>query len=343
MQGKKNKKMVIGISIGDIAGIGPEVIIKTFQDDRMFDICTPVLFGNSKVISFYKNLLNIEKINYNSIKSFDHINSKSLNIAVAWEGEVAIEPGKPSEETGNCAYLSILKACEALKEGTIDALVTAPIDKSVLTHPDFNSKGHTGYITRFFGAKDALMLMVEKDLRIAVVTEHIPVSEVSQHLNQEIIQRKVEIAHRSLQEDFGISTPKIAVLGLNPHAGDSGAIGKEEIDIIIPAVDELRKKKMQVFGPYSADGFFGTGQYKKFDCTIAMYHDQGLVPFKMLAFEEGVNFTAGLNIVRTSPDHGTAMDIAGKGLADHSSFNAAIYGAVDILRGRKSLENEDNS
>ena len=337
---QRNKKMIIGISIGDIAGIGPEVIIKTFQDDRMFDICTPILFGNPKVISFYKNMLNVDKIRYNSVKSFDHLSSNSLNISLAWDGEITIQPGKPNEETGKCAYMSILKACEALKAGKIDALVTAPIDKSVLTHEDFQSKGHTGYITRFFEAKDSLMLMVQDQLRIGVITEHVPISEVSKHITKELIQRKIQIAHKSLQNDFGIDAPKIAVLGLNPHAGDSGAIGNEENDIIIPAVDELRKTKIQVFGPYSADGFFGTAQYQKFDCILAMYHDQGLLPFKMLAFEEGVNFTAGLSVIRTSPDHGTAMNIAGKGAADHSSFNAAIYGAIDIWKSRKQVASE---
>lgn len=325
----KNNKTIVGISIGDVAGIGPEVIIKTFLDDRIFKHCTPVLFGNPKVIGYYRKALDIENLKYSTIKNFSHLAHNSLNISLAWEDEINITPGKPSEETGKVAMLSLEAAVNALKEKHIDVLVTAPINKKVIQNERFKYPGHTQYLQDQFSEKDSLMFMVSDELNVGVVCDHVPLKNVHEKITKAAILSKLKLMNESLRVDFGIERPKIAVLGLNPHAGDNNLIGTEETDIIIPAIAEAKKQGVLATGPYAADGFFGACKYLAFDGILAMYHDQGLIPFKFLA-QNGVNYTAGLPIVRTSPDHGTAEDIAGNGKASPESFRNAIYKALDI-------------
>ncbi|MCB0512289.1 MAG: 4-hydroxythreonine-4-phosphate dehydrogenase PdxA [Bacteroidetes bacterium] len=335
MSNPNREKIRVGITIGDAAGVGPEIIMKTFSDDRLFKQFTPIVFGNPRVFSFYKKALNIEKFQYASIKDYKNLSHNSINIVPVWEDEFAISPGQPSSETGKFAFLSLKAACEALKNGDIDVLVTAPINKNVIQSAEFNNTGHTEYLQKFFGAKDNLMFLVADDIKVGLVTNHEPISEVAKNITKEKIQRKIQLINKSLQEDFGIDKPKVAVLGLNPHAGDKGLVGQEELDIIFPAVKEMRdQQNIIAFGPYPADGFFASDNWTKFDAILAMYHDQGLIPFKYIAGAEGVNFTAGLSVVRTSPDHGTAENIAGKGVADETSFRNAIYKAVDIFNNR---------
>lgn len=334
MSNQNQEKIKVGLTIGDAAGVGPELIMKIFSDDRLYKQFTPIVFGNPRVFSYYKKSMDLEKFQYSSIKNYQHLSHNSLNIMPVWNEEFSINPGQPSEETGKYALMSLQAACEALKEKQIDVLVTAPINKNVIQSEAFNVAGHTEYLQNYFGAQDNLMFMVSDTLRVGLVTNHVPISQVAQKITKELVLRKINLMHQSLQEDFGIDKPKIAVLGLNPHAGDNGLIGKEELEQIFPAVEEARKNNMVVFGPYPADGFFGSTNYRKFDGILAMYHDQGLIPFKYIAREEGVNFTAGLNIVRTSPDHGTAEAIAGKGIADETSLRNAIYKAIDIYNNR---------
>ncbi|MBL7734980.1 MAG: 4-hydroxythreonine-4-phosphate dehydrogenase PdxA [Chitinophagaceae bacterium] len=334
------QKPAIGISIGDLNGIGTELIIKTFSDQRMLELCTPVIFGSNKVINFYRKSAADIPLNYQNIKDLSRINPKQLSIFNCWEEDVAIQPGQLTEAGGKYAIKSLKAAAEALKENKIQGLVTAPIHKNNTQSPDFNFTGHTPYLKQLFGVNDVLMLMVAGNFRVGLVTEHLPVKEVAAHITRENILSKLAILHGSLIRDFGIDKPKIAVLGLNPHAGDEGLIGKEEETIIKPAIKEARYKHL-VMGPYSADAFFARQQYEKFDAVLAMYHDQGLIPFKSLAISEGVNFTAGLPAIRTSPDHGTAFDIAGKNKADHSSFLAAIYECLDIIN-RRNIYRENN-
>jgi 4-hydroxythreonine-4-phosphate dehydrogenase len=335
-------KPVIGISIGDINGIGAELIIKTFADVRVLELCTPVVFASNKVINFYRKSIPEVNFNYQSNKDFNRIAHKQVNVYNCWEEEVAINPGQLTETGGSYAVKSLIAAVEALKNKNIQGLVTAPIHKKNTQSEQFNFTGHTPYLKNAFGAKDVLMLMVAGNFRVGLVTEHIPVSEVSKHITRENILSKLNILKESLAKDFGIDKPKIAVLGLNPHAGDEGLIGKEDEEIIKPAIKDA-KHNMLVFGPYSADAFFARGQHHKFDAVLAMYHDQGLIPFKSLALTEGVNYTAGLNAVRTSPDHGTAFDIAGKNKADTSSFLAAIYACIDIINQKEEFkENHKN-
>ncbi len=335
-------KPVIGISIGDINGIGAELIIKTFSDVRVLELCTPVVFASNKVINFYRKSIPEVNFNYQSNKDFNRIAHKQVNVYNCWEEEVAINPGQLTETGGSYAVKSLIAAVEALKNKSIQGLVTAPIHKKNTQSEQFNFTGHTPYLKNAFGAKDVLMLMVAGNFRVGLVTEHIPVSEVSKHITRENILSKLNILKESLAKDFGIDKPKIAVLGLNPHAGDEGLIGKEDEEIIKPAIKDA-KHNMLVFGPYSADAFFARGQHHKFDAVLAMYHDQGLIPFKSLALTEGVNYTAGLNAVRTSPDHGTAFDIAGKNKADTSSFLAAIYACIDIINQKEEFkENHKN-
>ncbi|MCO5248278.1 MAG: 4-hydroxythreonine-4-phosphate dehydrogenase PdxA [Chitinophagales bacterium] len=334
----REDKLRVGISIGDIAGIGPEVIMKTFIDDRMFKLFTPILFGNAKVLSFYKKELNIDKIQYNTVKSIQQLSHNSLNIVQVWDEDVEIKPGKPDKKTGELALKSLQGAVQALKDGDIDVLVTAPINKNYIHSAEFPFSGHTSYLEKEFGDHQSLMFMVSENLRVGLVTEHVPVKEISEHISKEAIVKKLGLIERSLIEDFGIDRPKIAVLGLNPHKGDDGLLGTEEIDIITPAIKEVREKETLVFGPYSADGFFAKETYKLFDATLAMYHDQGLIPFKSLCVGSGTNYTAGLSIVRTSPDHGTAENIAGKDKADESSFRDAIFCAIDIYRNREDYK-----
>ncbi|MBA4198681.1 MAG: 4-hydroxythreonine-4-phosphate dehydrogenase PdxA [Chitinophaga sp.] len=327
------QKPIVGFSCGDLNGIGIELIIKSLADQRILEICTPVIFASNKSINFYRKSLPDINFSYNSTKDFAKLSHKQVNIYNCWEEEVAINPGILNETGGKYALLSLQQAVKALKENSIHALVTAPIHKKNIQSEQFNYSGHTPYLMATFNAKDVVMLMVADNMRVGLLTEHLPVAEVAKHITKEAIISKLTIINNSLQKDFGITKPRIAVLALNPHAGDEGLIGNEEINIIKPAVKEA-KQSMLVFGPYSADAFFARGQHEKFDAVLAMYHDQGLIPFKSLAVGEGVNYTAGLNVVRTSPDHGTAFDIAGKGNADHASFLAAIYEAVDIVRRR---------
>lgn len=325
----------VGITTGDLAGIGPEIIIKTFLDDRIYKLCTPVLFGNPKVIGHYRKVLEIDQIKYSTIRSFDHLATNCLNISLAWEEDIDIQPGYPSQETGRAAFLSLEAACQALKNGLIDVLVTAPINKNSIQQQNFRFPGHTEYLQETFEHHDSLLFMVSGELKVGLVTGHVPVSEISAKLSTENIVSKALIMHNSLQIDFGIDKPKIAVLALNPHAGDNGLLGDEEQEIISPAITQLKKQGMLVNGPYAADGFFGSGRFRAFDGILAMYHDQGLIPFKYLAGDAGVNFTAGLRIVRTSPDHGTAEDIAGRNKASEVSFRNAIYTAIDLYSERQ--------
>ena len=336
------QRPVIGISIGDINGIGTELIIKTFSDNRLLELCTPVLFASNKVINFYRKSIPDSVFNYQNIKDLTRVYPKQVNILNCWEEEVSITPGTLNETGGKYAIRSLVAAVDALKDKKIQGLVTAPIHKKNIQSASFDYPGHTPYLQQAFGMKDVLMLMSSENFRVGLVTEHIPISEVATKISRESILSKLNIMRDSLIRDFGIDKPRIAVLGLNPHAGDEGLIGREEEDILKPAIKDA-KHSMLVFGPYSADAFFARNQQQKFDAVLAMYHDQGLIPFKSLAFGEGINFTAGLPAVRTSPDHGTAFDIAGKDKADPGSFMAAVFGCIDIIEKRRDFnENHKN-
>jgi 4-phospho-D-threonate 3-dehydrogenase / 4-phospho-D-erythronate 3-dehydrogenase len=331
---------VIGISCGDINGIGIELIIKAMADHRLLEICTPVIFASNKVINFYRKAVPEINFNYQSTKELNRISHKQINIFNCWEDEIAINPGQLNEVGGQYAVKSLVAAATALKENKIQGLVTAPIHKKNTQSADFNFTGHTPYLKHLYNAKDVVMLMVAENMRVGLVTEHVPVAEAAKYITKEGIISKLSILKDSLMRDFGIDKPKIAVLGLNPHAGDEGLIGKEEEEIIKPAIKDFKQSNSNVivYGPYSADAFFARGQYQKFDAVLAMYHDQGLIPFKSLAMGEGVNYTAGLQGIRTSPDHGTAFDIAGKNKADVDSFLAAIFTCVDIINQRQEYE-----
>ena len=331
-------KPIIGISFGDINGIGPEVIIKTLSDDRLLGYFTPVIYGSSKILSYYKKIIGIHDFHYSQVKN--GIQSKRINIYNCWPETVELTPGQSSAEAGKYAQLSLSKAVEDLKNGKLNALVTSPINKHNIQSETFTFNGHTEYLASVFECNDYLMLMVSGKLRIAVVTGHLPLNKVTEIITKSEILKKIRVLENSLMQDFGISKPKIAVLGLNPHAGDEGILGEEEQKQILPAIEELKKKSKLIFGPYSADGFFGSGNYKKFDGILAMYHDQGLIPFKSLSFGSGVNFTAGLPIVRTSPDHGTGYPIAGKNKANPDSFRNSIFVAIDILKQRGEVASE---
>ncbi len=329
------EKIIVGISQGDINGIGLEVIIKSFLDPTIFELCTPVVFGSNKTASFHRKTLNIEDFSFNQIKEVSEANGKRANIINVYEEEVNIELGKQTEIGGKYALKSLEAAAYALAQGKVHVLVTAPINKENIQSPDFNFPGHTEYLESKFGDGNSLMFLVSDTLRVAVATGHISVTQVAAALTVEKITNKIRALHLSLVKDFNITKPKIAVLGLNPHAGDNGVIGNEEKNIILPAINIAKEEGIIAYGPYPADGFFGNKTYTQFDAVLAMYHDQGLVPFKTIAFNNGVNFTAGLPIVRTSPDHGTAYDIAGKNKASEKSFREAIYTAIDIYRNRK--------
>ena len=331
-------KPVIGVTCGDLNGIGIELIIKTFSDNRILDHCTPVIFASNKVINFYKKAVPDINFNYQSTRDFSRINAKQVNLFNCWEEEVAVNPGLLNDIGGKYAALSLLTAVAALKQQQIDGLVTGPIHKKNIQSPEFSFTGHTPYLKSMFNANDVVMMLCAGKFRVGLVTEHIPVSEVAKCITKERIVSKLNIIHQSLQKDFGIDKPRIAVLGLNPHAGDEGLIGSEEETIIKPAIKEAKNNNMLVVGPYSSDAFFARRGFDKFDAVLAMYHDQGLIPFKTLAIGEGINYTAGLPAVRTSPDHGVAFDIAGKGIADVSSFVTAIFGCIDIINQRKEYE-----
>ncbi|MCA0382411.1 MAG: 4-hydroxythreonine-4-phosphate dehydrogenase PdxA [Bacteroidetes bacterium] len=328
------QKPIIGFSCGDLNGIGLEIILKSLADNRLLEMCTPVIFASNKTVNFYRKSLPDNNFQYQSIREFSKLNPKMLNIFNCWEEEVLITPGQLNETGGMYGRLSLVAATDALKAGHIHALVTAPIHKNNIQSDDFQHTGHTPFLKEAFGVPEVVMLMVADNMKVALLSEHVPLKDAAQQVTRENIFKKLQVLVPVLQKDFGIDKPKIAVLGLNPHAGDDGLVGKEEEEIIKPAIKDAKQKGMMVFGPYPADGFFARGHYEHFDAILAMYHDQGLIPFKSLALGEGVNYTAGLPAVRTSPDHGTAFDIAGKGEADHSSFLAAIFKAIDILVSR---------
>lgn len=330
-------KIKVGITHGDFNGISYEIIIKTLQDNRLLDLFTPVVYGSSKIASYYRKTLNYQNVNFNLVKKAEFANSKRVNILNCYEEEVKIEIGKQTNIAGELAFLALEKAIEDLNNKTLDVLVTAPINKKNIQSEKFNFFGHTDYLANKFNTNDHLMIMVSDQLRIGILTGHIPVKEIANTITEDMILKKIRIMNKSLQMDFGIRKPKIAVLGLNPHAGDNGLIGSEEIEMISPAIQQATKEKILAFGPFPADGFFGSSNYAAYDGILAMYHDQGMLPFKSFAFDYGVNFTAGLPIIRTSPAHGTAFDIAGKDIASPDSFRQAIYMAIDIHKNRSQF------
>ena len=325
----------IGITLGDLNGIGPEVVIKALADNRILNSITPVIYGNTRALSYYRKLMNLEEFNYSQVKSKGQFFPKAINVVNCWEEEIRITPGQPSRETGRAALMSLRQVVEEVKEGHLDGFVTAPIDKNTVYGDDFPYHGHTEFLTDTFQATESLMLMVGEQLKVGLVTEHLPLSDVSKHITAERVELKIRLFELSLKSDFLITKPRIAVLGLNPHAGDEGLLGKEENTVIKPVIADLKNKGKLIFGPFPADGFFGSGQHEKYDGILAMYHDQGLIPFKYIDFQTGVNFTAGLPTVRTSPDHGTAYNIAGKNMADESSLRRAIFLATDIIKRRQ--------
>ena len=329
---KKAENIIVGISIGDLNGIGSEVVLKTFEDSRMLEFCTPVIFANVKIISFVKKTFESTSA-IHGIDTLEQIVVGKINVLNVWRENVDVTFGVNDENIGKYAIKSFVTATKALKEGKIDVLVTAPINKYNIQSDEFKFPGHTDYLNQELEG-NALMFMVHDNLKVGLITDHIPENELASHLTEDLIKQKIETIKQSLIQDFSINKPKIAVLGLNPHAGDGGVIGKEDDTILKPVIKKLFEKGTMVFGPYPADGFFGNSQYEKFDAVIATYHDQGLIPFKTLSFGNGVNYTAGLNKVRTSPDHGTAYDIAGKGIANHNSFKEAVFLAIDIYNSR---------
>jgi 4-phospho-D-threonate 3-dehydrogenase / 4-phospho-D-erythronate 3-dehydrogenase len=333
---KKAENIIVGISIGDLNGIGSEVILKTFEDSRMLELCTPVIFANAKILSFVKKSFT-STVQFHGVDKLDQVISGKLNVFNLWRESVDINLGTNDEKIGEYAIKSFVAATKALKDGEIDVLVTAPINKYNIQSEDFKFPGHTDYLDQELEG-NALMMMVHDDLRVGLLTDHVPLNEVSSHLTEELIVRKIETIRKSLIQDFSIVKPKIAVLSLNPHAGDGGVIGKEDDLVLKPALKKIFDAGTMVFGPFPADGFFGSGQYEKYDAVVATYHDQGLIPFKTLSFGKGVNYSAGLNRIRTSPDHGTAYDIAGKDMADYNSFKEAVYLAIDIFRSRNQYE-----
>jgi 4-hydroxythreonine-4-phosphate dehydrogenase len=332
---KREQKIRVGITLGDPNGIGAEVVIKALQDSSINELCTPVIFGNSKVLAAHRKSIGVEDFNPFLLRDLDSLQQKRVNLLSTGEEEPQLDLGKPNPAAGRLALKSLQAACDAMTAGKIDVLVTAPIDKHTIQSPEFSFAGHTQFLQQRFGSSQSLMLLVHEGLRVGLLTDHVSLDKVPTLVTAENISKKVKLFQRSLVEDFGIRRPRIAVLGLNPHSGDNGTIGTHEQQIIIPVLETLRNENHLVFGPYPADGFFGSGQWQQFDGVLAMYHDQGLAPFKALAFTGGVNYTAGLPIVRTSPDHGTAYDIAGKNKADETSFRKAIYLGIDIVRTRK--------
>ncbi len=328
-------KVVVGITQGDINGIGYEVIIKTLSDNRINDFCVPVVYGSPKVAAYHRKAINYENFNFNQIKDISEINAKRSNIINCIDDNVRVELGRATEAGGEGSIRSIEAAIADVKAGKVDVLLTSPINKKNVQSEKFHFPGHTEYLASSFDTKEVLMLLVSDIMRVGVVTGHIPISEVPKSITKELILKKLVLLNQSMMQDFGIRKPRIAVLGLNPHAGDDGVIGNEEQDIIIPAIKQANDEGITAIGPYPADGFFGSENFSKFDAILAMYHDQGLAPFKSLAFDTGVNYTAGLPVVRTSPAHGTAFEIAGQGKASDSSFRNALFLAIDIYRNRK--------
>lgn len=329
---KKAEKIIVGISIGDLNGIGAEVALKTFEDNRMLELCTPVIFANVKMLSFLKKSFE-STAQLHGIDKLEQIVPGRINVLNVWQENFVLQPGTNDAIVGKYAIKSFVEATKALKESKIDVLVTAPINKYNIQSEDFKFPGHTDYLNQELEG-DALMLMVQDNLRVGLLTDHIPVEAVAKKMTESLIIKKIETINKTLIQDFSINKPKIAVLGLNPHAGDGGIIGKEDDVVLRPTLKKLFEKGTLVFGPFPADGFFGSSQYEKYDAIIATYHDQGLIPFKTLSFGNGVNYTAGLEKIRTSPDHGTAYDIAGKGIADSNSFKQAVYLAIDVYNSR---------
>ena len=333
------QKIKVGITQGDINGVGYEAIFKAFEQEEMLGLCTPVIYGSPKVAIYHRNACSIQT-NFNIVPTASEARDGQVNMVNCFgEKEIKIEFGKPSEEAGNAAFVALERAVKELGEGKIDVLVTAPINKNTIQNADFHFPGHTEYIEQRLGnGQKALMILASEQLRVALVTTHLPVSRIAEHITKEAVMEKLDILNQTLRRDYSIDNPRIAVLALNPHCGDGGLLGTEEKDIINPAIVESFKKGIRCFGPYAADGFFGTGNYQRFDAILAMYHDQGLAPFKALAMEDGVNYTAGLPVIRTSPDHGVAYDIAGKSQADPASMRKAIYAAIDIFRNRQRYD-----
>jgi 4-hydroxythreonine-4-phosphate dehydrogenase len=331
-------KPLLGITCGDLNGIGIEIIIKSLADHRMLDQCTPVIFASSKVINFYRKAIPDINFNYQNIREISRANPKQINIYTCWEEEVNITPGILNETGGKYAVKSLTIAAELLKQKQIDGLVTAPMHKKNIQSASFSYTGHTPFLKNLFQVPDVVMLLCAGNFRVGLVTDHVPVTGLAHFITKEVILSKLYLLNQSLQKDFGIDKPRIAVLGLNPHAGDEGLIGEEEETIIKPAIREAKNNNILAVGPYSADAFFARRQFEKFDAVLAMYHDQGLIPFKSLAVGEGFHYTAGLPAVRTSPDHGVAFDIAGKNKADASSFSTALFECIDIIRRRKQFE-----
>ncbi|MFM2376452.1 MAG: hypothetical protein RLZZ165_1549 [Bacteroidota bacterium] len=332
---KTRKVLRIGVSIGDFNGIGPELVIQGLTEPRLREICTPIVYGSSKVLNVYRKLLSVDKFSYNVIQQPSNAQPKKVSVIECITNSDNVTPGKASAEGGKGAFESLRHAVQDLKTGEIDALVTLPIDKNSIQSEEFQFPGHTEYLAQQFGVETSLMLMVHDRIKVAVVTGHLPMRMVSEAITVELILKKLRIMNMCLKTDFNVEKPKIAVLGLNPHAGDNGLLGKEDKERIQKAVEDAQRERIFAMGPFSADGFFGMGTFKKFDAVLAMYHDQGLIPFKLMAGFEGVNFTAGLPVVRTSPDHGVAYNLAGKGEADPASFIHAVYKAMDIVRERR--------
>lgn len=328
-------KIKIGITHGDINGIGYEVIIKTLMDARIIDFCTPIVYGSPKVAAYHRKALDITSFSFNVITEANKAHTKRANIIDCIDSEVRVELGKSTKEAGEAAFKALERATKDLKEGLIDVLITAPINKNNIQSEQFHFNGHTEYLQDKFGSEESLMLLVSDKLRVGVVAGHIPLKDVPEFVTKERILSKLQAMQKSLKNDFNIKKPKIAVLGLNPHAGDNGTIGNEEQEIILPVIEEAREKGIMAIGPYASDGFFGSDMYTKFDAILSMYHDQGLTAFKALAFTSGVNYTAGLPIIRTSPGHGTAYEITGKNEANEESFREALYLAIDTYRNRK--------
>tara|TARA_R110002072_G_scaffold179817_7_gene335921 strand:- start:1792 stop:2865 length:1074 start_codon:yes stop_codon:yes gene_type:complete len=334
MTKRSSSKIRIGITVGDLNGIGPELVLKLFSDNRICELCQPVALGSKQLFQSLAKTFHFNDLNISYVNSIEDVKGKSPSVLQVWDEAVEVEFGKESYEAGSYALKSLEAAIELLKSESIDAIVTAPINKKTIQSDNFTFPGHTEYLQSIDKVDQSLMLMISEYAKIGVVTGHIPLSDVKAKLTTESILSKLSLFNRSLKEDFGIRKPKIALLGLNPHAGDQGLLGKEEQDIILPAIQQAKTIDILAFGPYPADGFFASAAYKNFDGILAMYHDQGLIPAKMLSFRSGVNFTAGLSFVRTSPDHGTAFDIAGKGIADESSLRSALYQAIEIVKTR---------
>ena len=331
------KKLKIGITPGDLNGVGMEVILKSFTNDAIFKYCQPIIYASTKVVSYHRNIVQLDDVDIQGIKHTGRAVDNKVNVVTCWNGDVHITLGKETEESGKFAKLALEQAVSDLKQNYIDAIVTGPINKAAMKKAGFEYPGHTEYFEHELGGK-SMMLMINDGLRVGLVTGHMPISAVAEALNKDLIASKIDILSQSLKQDFGCERPVIAVLGLNPHAGDAGVLGKEEAEIIRPAIIEAKKKGHMVMGPFPADGFFGSGAFSKYDGILAMYHDQGLIPFKTLSFGSGVNYTAGINVVRTSPDHGVAYDIAGQNQADPASFRKALYAALDITRSRRAFD-----